>query len=170
MARLRTMLVIAPLALVTLVSAAPWSGLPTCLLGRFEGITPTDPQGTIVGAADPNDWGCLGELVIGPVDVTPPLPTRFCFEPAYPNPSSGQVNLRFTVPRPSPVSIAVFTQKRGPHSVFLVRKLAEQNFASGEFTLLWDGTDGHGARVPPGIYRVLMTVPDGSICGDIEIR
>jgi flagellar hook assembly protein FlgD len=64
----------------------------------------------------------------------------------------------------------VYSQKHGPHSAFLVRTLAEQNFASGVFTLEWDGNDDQGARVPSGLYRAVMTVPDGTICGDIEIR
>jgi len=42
--------------------------------------------------------------------------------------------------------------------------------AAGEFTLAWDGNDDQGARVPPGLYRAVMTVPDGTVCGDIEIR
>ena len=170
MARLRTMLVVAPLAVVSLLGAAPWRSLPVCVLDRFEGITTTDPNGTVIGATDPKDWGCLGERVIGPAIVTPPPPTQFCFLPASPNPSNGQVRFGFTVPRPSLVSISVYGQKHGPHSAYLVRSLAEQNFASGEFTLVWDGTDDQGARVPPGLYRAVMTVPDGSICGDIEIR
>jgi hypothetical protein len=105
-----------------------------------------------------------------PADVPPGPPPQFCFEPAYPNPSSGEVRLRFTVPRASLASITVYGQKHGPHSAFVVRTLADQTFAVGEFTLLWDGNDDQGARVPPGLYRAVMTTPDGTICGDIEIR
>ena len=171
MSRLRMMFLFAPLALVTLVGAAPWRSLPPCVLGRFEGITPTDSQGAVVGVADPSDWGCLGGQARGRADVVPPPPpTQFCFDPAYPNPSSGAVSLRFTLPRASLVSITVYGQKHGPHSAFAVRTLAEQNFAAGVFVLHWDGNDDQGVRVPPGLYRAVMTVPDGTICGDIEIR
>lgn len=170
MGRLRMMLVLAPLALVTLVGAAPWRSLPPCVLGRFGEITPTDSQGTVVGLPDPSDWGCLGGQARGPADVPPQPPTQFCFEPAYPNPSSSAVSLKFTLPRASLVRITVYGQKHGPHSAFLVRTFAEQNFAAGAFTLLWDGNDDQGARVPPGLYRAVMTVPGGTICGDIEIR
>ncbi len=170
MLRLRKILVVAPLALVTLVGAAPWRSLPPCVLGRFAGITSTDPQGTIVGAIDPSDWGCLGGQATAPADVPPQPPTQFCFQPAYPNPSSGAVKLSFTLPRASRVSITVYGQNRGLRSAFVVRTLAEQNFAAGAFTLVWDGNDSQGARVPPGLYRAVMTVPDGTICGDIEIR
>jgi hypothetical protein len=170
MGRPRMMLVSALLALVTLVGAAPWRSLPPCVLGRFGGITPTDPQGTVVGLPDPSDWGCLGGQASVPADVPPQPPTQVCFNPAYPNPSSSGVSLSFTLPRASLVSIAVYGQKHGPHSAFLVRTLAEQNLAAGVFTQLWDGNDDQGARVPPGLYRAVMTVPDGTICGDIEIR
>jgi flagellar hook capping protein FlgD len=170
MGRLRMMLVVAPLALVTLVGAAPWRSLPPCVIGRFGEITSTDPQGTVVGVTDPSDWGCLGGQAGVPAGVPPQPPTQFCFEPAYPNPSSGEVRLRFTLPRASLVTITVYGQKHGPRSAFLVSTLAEGNFAAGEFTLLWDGNDDQGARVPPGLYRAVMTVPDGTICGDIEIR
>lgn len=169
MKRRRVMLATAPLVLITLMGAAPWRNLPRCVLDRFGGITPTDPQGTIVGAADPNDWGCLGQPhVSGGVPSGPP--TQFCFGPAYPNPSNGQVALTFTVPRASVASITVYGQKHGPHSAFVVRTLADQTFAAGAFTFFWDGNDDQGARVPPGLYRAVLTTPDGTICGDIELR
>ena len=172
MPRVRMMLVCAPLALVTLVGAAPWRSLPSCVIGRFEGITSTDPQGAVIGLPDSGDWGCLGGSASGTAGVSPPLPppTQVCFDPAYPNPASGAVRLGFTLPRSLPVSITVYGQKHGPHSAFLVRTLADQSFAAGVFALIWDGKDDQGARVPPGLYRAVMTVPDGTICGDIEIR
>src|SRR5262245_51647093 len=116
MNRTRVMLMIVPLVLVTLVGAAPWRNLPPCVLGRFRASTPRDPQGTIVGPVDPSDWGCLAGQphVSGGVPSGPP--TQFCFGPAYPNPSNGEVVLRFSVPRASVASITVYGQKHGPHS------------------------------------------------------
>jgi flagellar hook assembly protein FlgD len=80
------------------------------------------------------------------------------------------VRLTFSVPRASQASITVYGQKHGPKSAFVVRTLADQTFAAGEFIFSWDGNDDQGARVPPGLYRAVMTTPDGTICGDIEIR
>jgi flagellar hook assembly protein FlgD len=68
------------------------------------------------------------------------------------------------------VSIALYGQKHGLRSAYLVRTLTDQTLAAGEFTLVWDGNDEQGARMPPGLYRAVMTVPDGTVCGDIEIR
>jgi len=168
--RMRIFLILAPLVLISLVGAAPWRNLPPCVLGRFEGITSTDPQGTIVGAADPNDWGCLEGQPQTLDGVPSGPPTQFCFQPAYPNPSSGEVRLGFAMPRAAAASIIVYGQKHGPHSAFIVRTLADQTFAAGQFSLLWDGKDDGGARLPPGLYRAVMTTPDGTICGDIEVR
>jgi len=170
MNRTPVMLMIAPLVLVTLVGAAPWRSLPACVIGRFGEITPTDPNGTIVGAADPSDWGCLGGQPHASGGVPTGPPTQFCLGPAYPNPASGSVVLRFSVPRASQASITVYGQKHGPHSAFVVRALAEQMFAAGEYSFQWDGNDDQGARVPPGLYRAVLTTPDGMICGDIELR
>ena len=170
MRRPRIMWVMAPLALVTLLGAAPWRGLPPCVLARFGGITSTDALGTIVGATDLSDWGCLGGQPRGSAVEPPQPPTQFCFEPAYPNPSNGDVRLRFTLPQASLVSVTLYGQKHGLRSAYLVRTLTDQTLAAGEFTLDWDGNDEQGARVPPGIYRAVMTVPDGTLCGDIEIR
>ena len=169
MRRPRMMWIMAPLALLTLLGAAPWRGLPACVLARFGDITSTDAQGTIVGAADPSDWGCLGEQP-GAAGVPILLPTQFCFEPAYPNPATGAVRLSFSVPRASLVSVTLYGQKHGLRSAYLVRTLSEGNLAAGRFEVLWDGNDEQGARVPAGLYRAVMTVPDGTICGDIEIR
>jgi len=171
MHRSKIILMIAPLVLITFVGAAPWRNLPACVLARFGDITPTDPQGAIVGTADPSDWGCLGGQSNAPTDVGPvPPPTQFCFQPAYPNPSSGEVRLGFTMPRAAQASVIVYGQKHGPHSAFVVRTLADQTFAAGQFSLLWDGNDDAGVRPPPGLYRAVLTTPDGMICGDIEIR
>ncbi len=171
MRRPRAFFVVAPLALLTLAGAAPWRSLPSCVLGRFEGITSTDSQGTVIGVPDSNDWGCLGSATSGLADIPPtPPPTQFCFGPAYPNPTSGPVRLTFTLPQAARVGIAVYGQKHGPRSAFLVRTFGDRDLMAGAHTLIWDGNDDQGARVPPGLYRAVMTVPDGTICGDIEIR
>ncbi len=171
MGRPRMLLVLAPLALLTLVGAAPWRSLPSCVLERFEGITSTDPNGAVIGVPDPNDWGCLGDATRGLADVPPvPPPTRVCFGPAYPNPASGAVRLSFTLPQATRVGIIVYGQKHGLRSAFPVRTFDLGDLMAGAHVLVWDGNDDQGAHVPPGLYRAVLTVPDGTICGDIEIH
>ena len=38
-----------------------------------------------------------------------------------------------------------------------VRTLARGGFAAGRRRVTWDGTDGAGRRVPPGVYPVVVT-------------
>jgi hypothetical protein len=160
------------LALLTLGGAAPWRSLPSCVIGRFEGITPTDGVGTVIGTPDPGDWGCLGGAARGPADVPIPPPTQVCLGPAYPNPATASVSVGYSLPMSSQVSLTVYgqTRKHGPHGAFLVRTLADGTYQAGSFMVLWDGNDDQGMRVPPGLYRVVLTVVQGSICGDVEIR
>jgi flagellar hook assembly protein FlgD len=93
-------------------------------------------------------------------------------EPAYPNPTTDGAVVRFTLPSAMPVKLAVYgqTRKHGPHGAFLVHTLADRAFAAGVYQVVWDGNDDQGARLPPGLYRVALTVAGGSVCGDIEIR
>ncbi|MEO5617159.1 MAG: PA domain-containing protein [Candidatus Eisenbacteria bacterium] len=64
-----------------------------------------------------------------------------------PNPFATQTRLTFTLSRPMSVSVDVLdTGGR------LVRKLMSETLAVGERGATWDGTDGDGRRVPPGIY------------------
>ena len=54
----------------------------------------------------------------------------------------------------SPVEIALYDLGGR-----LMRKLVEHRSPStGDYELAWDGTDGSGARVPPGIYCALLRV------------
>jgi flagellar hook assembly protein FlgD len=39
-----------------------------------------------------------------------------------------------------------------------VRRLFSERIGKGRYATLWNGTDGHGAYVPPGIYLCKMTV------------
>src|SRR5262245_57962896 len=98
---------------VAVGGAAPWRSLLSYLLGKWEGITVTDPNGEVVGPEDPNDWGCLSSgasgrpasLEGGPVPVPPP--TGICLRPAAPNPTSGRTTLNLSIPSTSQVSLVV---------------------------------------------------------------
>jgi hypothetical protein len=70
---------------------------------------------------------------------------------AYPNPSTGQVRLAYSLPFSSPVRISV-------HDIagrcLLQRELGEQG--SGRHTFVWDGKDGRGSPVPTGVYLLRL--------------
>lgn len=156
--------------------SAPWRDLPSCLIGKWTGITATDAAGDLLGPEDANDWGCLGAGAGGrsatrAADVPVPPPTDTCLLPAYPNPTSGFTTMRFTLPSPSRVSLVVYGKKgNGPHGAFPVRTLVDGDLAAGMHSVVWDGYDDRGVRVAPGIYRVAMVVGDDCVCGDIEVR
>lgn len=168
--------ILATLAALLALGAAPWRSLPPCVIGKWSGITPIDEQGNPTGPADSTDWGCVGGIgtaagtapsVVGP----PPPPTAFCLRPAAPNPMVAATRLTLTVPRAGHVRVAVYAKKgNGPHNAQLARTLVDATLAAGVHQILWDGTDDAGVRLAADLYRVVMESEDGSVCGDVEVR
>lgn len=75
------------------------------------------------------------------------LPTAFAARLGGPNPFRGTATLRFDLPAPGRVSIAVYgTDGRR------VRDLVDDGFPAGRHAAHWDGTDRAGRAVAPGIY------------------
>lgn len=161
---------------VAAMGAAPWRSLPSCLIGKWEGITVTDPNGNIVGSEDASDWGCLGGGTSGrltkPLDGVPaPPPTATCLFPAAPNPTSGHTTFTFSLVSDSQVSLVLYGKKgNGPHGAYPVKTLVSQELAAGVHSVAWDGTDDQGASLPPDLYRLVLTVGDQSVCGDLQIQ
>jgi hypothetical protein len=74
---------------------------------------------------------------------------------AFPNPSSGPVNVSMTI------------NSTGPQSVFLrlfdmsgrwLATIADGNFPPGSTVVTWDRTGRNGQRVAPGYYEILGTI------------
>jgi hypothetical protein len=163
---------------VAFMGAAPWKSLPPCLLGKWDGITATDPNGNVIGQPDPSDWGCLGGQgggkgsAIKTQDGVPvPPPSETCLMPAAPNPTGGHTVLRYSLAGDSDVSLVVYGKKgNGPHNADPVRTLVSLHQAAGVYSVQWDGSDDHGAPLSSGLYRVVLTIGDQSACGDIQIE
>lgn len=70
---------------------------------------------------------------------------------AYPNPFRGGTSIRFALPQPGPLRLAVHdvTGRR-------VRTLASGEWAAGSHEVRWDGLDSHGAPVARGTYFVRL--------------
>jgi hypothetical protein len=80
----------------------------------------------------------------------PPAPTltgEVALAPARPNPFRAGTQLTLTVPSRTAVSLRVFDLHGR-----LVRTLHEGPLEAGEHPFDWDGRDGRGSRVPPGLY------------------
>lgn len=84
-----------------------------------------------------------------PEDFTP---TSTVLHPAYPNPSSGPMTLRWSLPREGAVAFAIFDG--GGRRV---RMLATESMSAGYHTVEWDGRDELGRATSPGIYFARVT-------------
>ncbi len=85
------------------------------------------------------------------VVVMPALPDWY-----WPDqPARVNLTLRFSVPRESAVSLTVEDVRGRP-----VRSLVRGVMPAGSWTLVWDGRDNAGARVPPGWFRAVLEIRD----------
>lgn len=92
------------------------------------------------------------EVVLGgTVDVPAQGASLAFLGPVAPNPSRGDVTLRFGLPHASQASLEVFDT-----SGRRVRALAQGELAAGEHFVRWDGRDARGGVCPTGIYFVRM--------------
>jgi hypothetical protein len=72
-------------------------------------------------------------------------------EGVWPNPIAGAARVRFSVPRSGPARVAVYDTGGRRLAV-----LAERDYAAGEWETSWDGRDGRGRRLDPGVYFVRL--------------
>ena len=81
---------------------------------------------------------------------------RLALAPPRPNPSSGTITLGFTLPAAGRVSLEIvdLTGRR-------VRLLASDTLAAGAHAVAWDGRDGAGRRMAPGVYLARLVTPEG---------
>ncbi|MFH1680771.1 MAG: choice-of-anchor D domain-containing protein [Candidatus Eisenbacteria bacterium] len=78
----------------------------------------------------------------------PLLPdARFALERPYPNPARQGTTIRFAIPAAGNIRLQVFNIEGR-----LVRDLANGSFDAGDHIASWDGKDGRGRDVGPGIY------------------
>jgi uncharacterized repeat protein (TIGR01451 family) len=90
------------------------------------------------------------------------LPASFAFHAARPNPSRGITRLAFDLPVESVTRLSVYdVQGR------LVTTLVDQTLAPGRYAPLWDGRDGRGHAVAPGIYFVRFASGEYSATGRV---
>ncbi len=85
------------------------------------------------------------------------LPGMFALGPNYPNPFNPSTVISYDLPSPSDhVRLAIY-DVRGAR----VRTLVDGPQAAGTRLIPWDGTDGEGRLVPPGVYFYRLEA-DGS--------
>lgn len=79
------------------------------------------------------------------------LPLAFSLSPNYPNPFNPSTEIRYSIPRASQVSIAVYNVL-GQR----VTGLVDLHQKAGNYRITWDGTDSRGKSVASGIYFYRM--------------
>lgn len=102
-----------------------------------------------------NQWGAfIGACGAGgcgtSVDAEQPVEGQFRLHAPFPNPASGPVTLSYELPRPAASVEMLILSVDGR----VVRRLVCAPGTSGEHLIMWDGTDGRGRPVAPGVYLV----------------
>ncbi len=101
----------------------------------------------------------------GTTDVGDSVPTILEFAIAAGNPSRSGAELRFALPHPGPVHVAIF-DALGRR----VRTLVDATYPAGRFTADWDGVSEAGAQAGNGIYFVRLEACGRSLHRKLVIR
>jgi len=154
-----------------LISALPTlagnvDALETLVLQYADPMTSTQTCGGVPGTEIPNNtwgWGRINawnsylRIVAGTAAPVVPAADGVELSPARPNPSRGVTVLRYSIPAPAPVSLAIYdVGGRKVHD--LVRMDAQ---GPGSFAVAWDGRDELGAPVAAGVYFACLRVGSG---------
>jgi hypothetical protein len=86
----------------------------------------------------------------------PAGPAATAFMPAAPNPFQGATTLAFSLARPGPVELAIFSVDGRR-----VRTLSRETKEAGTYRPVWTGTDDRRQAVRPGMYYARLITPDG---------
>lgn len=89
----------------------------------------------------------LNDLTTGIDDGDGITPDEYRLLGNYPNPFNPETTIRFSVPRPGFVSLAIFNV-RGEK----IKTLMSDNIAPGIFSIAWNGTNDTGRNVASGVY------------------
>ncbi len=115
-----------------------------------EGATGSGDGGVTSRGAESNTVAVAGGAR-GAAPLTPRL------ESVTPNPSGGTCTLRFTLPAPASVTLAIY-DAAGRR----IRALVSGPISPGEHEVRWDRRDGDGAVCGSGIYFVVLRAGEGT--------
>ena len=85
------------------------------------------------------------------------MPNKFALYQNVPNPFNPVTNIRFEIGKQSNVTIKVYNIIGREIAV-----LTNQSYASGHYSLVWDGRDSHGQQVSSGMYFYEITATDAA--------
>jgi hypothetical protein len=88
--------------------------------------------------------------------MQPQLPTKTWFSAPMPNPFAGTTTLSFALARGGAVELGVYGIDGRK-----VATLVAESREPGQYQVNWDGRDGTGQAVRPGMYYARLTTPEG---------
>lgn len=90
--------------------------------------------------------------VLGDVQT---VPSKFELFPVFPNPFGTSTTIRYALPRPTHVTVRIFSVAGN-----LVAVLADRTEPEGYHSLVWEGHGMHGNLLPSGLYFVRLQAGD----------
>jgi len=108
-------------------------------------ILATDGQDTTAASNGPRNL-TIDATTVEITDETN-LPQQFTLEQNYPNPFNPTTTIRYAIPKPAQVSIAVYNilGKR-------IATLLNKHQSAGRYSVVWNGRNEQGRKVSTGIY------------------
>ena len=79
------------------------------------------------------------------------LPTEYNLYQNYPNPFNPTTEIKFSIPKSGNVELRVYDILGR-----VVIELANKNFATGSYSVTWDGKNDSGIQVPSGVYIYII--------------
>jgi len=113
---------------------------------------PTSPFGQSNPFALNTNRVGFGQTQIMQISSTPGgggLPSATSLGNAAPNPFNPSISISFNVGQAGEIDLNIYDL--GGH---LIKTLATQEFATGQYSRRWDGRDSSGSMMPAGVYLV----------------
>ena len=105
----------------------------------------------------------LGDVPCGSAtDAEAAAPLGFALDAGYPNPFMSQTTIRYILPGPASVRLAVY-DVRGT----LVRTLVAGPVPAGTHTAVWEGADHNDRPVASGVYFYRLTADDVTVARSV---
>jgi hypothetical protein len=101
---------------------------------------------------------CTTTLTCSPTVDVPGLTAGLSLAPARPNPSSGSVDLSFTLSRQGPARLAIYNAAGA-----LVRTLVNGITPAGPHRVAWNGRDDRGRQVASEVYYIRLEAEGTSL-------
>lgn len=105
--------------------------------------------------------GMVGVIFVNPVGIEETesgLPQRFQVNQNYPNPFKSSTRITYELDAPAMTEIKIYNA-----SGQFVKKLTEQYMISGKYSVMWNGENSRGEKVPSGIYIYQLKIDNETI-------